>query len=100
MDGILGLQDEVVEDEEHKQINSRLCSLIRRLWTKERGVKGPYGPSLKLRSTNAAILLEDGDNRRGGVRARVDLLLRNLKEFNMEGEGEGKRWFESTGARR
>lgn len=47
-----------VREVQHIQVPAELCSLIGRVWTDERGVKGIYGPSMKVRCTDAAALLE------------------------------------------
>lgn len=57
----------MVGDNEHRQIISRPCSLIGRVWVDEHCLKAFHAPRVKVRSTDAAICLEENENQRRGV---------------------------------
>lgn len=68
---------------------SEFCSSTGRVRTDERFVKGLYGPSVKVRTTDAAVLLERNEDRWGQeVRSQVGQLPQHLKEVH---DGEEKR---------
>lgn len=56
-----------VEDDEHTKIVGGFCSLPGRVWISGLRVEGLYVPSVKVRLTNAEILLRESDYRRSGM---------------------------------
>lgn len=64
---------DMLGDYKHTQVTAWPCSLRGRVWIDVRRVKGLYRPSVRIRSTNAAILLresitlvEEGSGESGG----------------------------------
>lgn len=64
LDDVLVSQGSIVQDEEHTQVIGGLCTLIERLWIHGRSMEVLYRQSVKLRLTDAAILLERSKDRR------------------------------------